>query len=287
MRIVILTGMSGAGKSTALNALEDMGYYCVDNIPPMLLRQFIGIVSMPGTVADKVAIVIDARSQKMFEDFSGYLDELKSLEIPFKLLFLEAETKEIVRRYKESRRRHPLFSDSVDSTESAIALEKKLLLPVHDMADYVIDSTYISAKQLRENIIALLNDDEDVVGGMVISVVSFGFKYGIPSDADLVFDLRCLPNPFYIPLLKEKTGMDAEVYDYVFGFEQANQLAEKLRDLLDFLVPNYIAEGKSRLVIAFGCTGGKHRSVSFARHFTDYLSGKYRKASFSNRDIGK
>ena len=270
MQIVIVTGMSGSGKSSAMDVLEDIGYYCIDNLPPQLLGKFIDICRQTENKIEKLAISVDLRSGKLFGDAYHVLRTLeKTPELDVKVLYLEATDEVIIKRYKETRRKHPLDERFNGSLHSAIAYEREQLLPVKGIADYYIESSYISAAQLKKQIKDIFLDHES--DSLLIKVMSFGFKYGASTEADLMFDVRCLPNPYYIPELKTHTGCEACVQDYVLSFEQSQELLKKLEDLLDFLIPLYIKEGKSRLVIAFGCTGGKHRSVTFAEQIGDHL----------------
>jgi UPF0042 nucleotide-binding protein len=285
MEMIIITGMSGAGKSRVIDTLEDIGYYCVDNMPPVLIRKFAELaMQSEGSIA-KMAIVVDSRGGKMFQAFYEELDLLKQQNIPYKLLFLDCDDAVLVNRYKETRRKHPLLGENTPSLGEAIAKERKLLNPARERADYVIDTTHLAPIQLKEKISSIFLDN--IATGMLINCMSFGFKYGVPNEADLVFDVRCLPNPFYISELKFKTGIDADVREYVMSWQQSQELYKKLVDLIDFLIPLYVSEGKSQLVIAFGCTGGKHRSVTFAELEYQHLLDQDRKVTVNHRDIGK
>ena len=286
MQIVIVTGMSGSGKSSAMDVLEDIGYYCIDNLPPQLLGKFIDICRQTENKIEKLAISVDLRSGKLFGDAYHVLRTLeKTPELDVKVLYLEATDEVIIKRYKETRRKHPLDERFNGSLHSAIAYEREQLLPVKGIADYYIESSYISAAQLKKQIKDIFLDHES--DSLLIKVMSFGFKYGASTEADLMFDVRCLPNPYYIPELKTHTGCEACVQDYVLSFEQSQELLKKLEDLLDFLIPLYLKEGKSRLVIAFGCTGGKHRSVTFAEQIGDHLLANGMRVSKQHRDIGR
>lgn len=286
MQIVIVTGMSGSGKSSAMDVLEDIGYYCIDNLPPQLLGKFIDICRQTENKIEKLAISVDLRSGKLFGDAYHVLRTLeRTPELDVKVLYLEATDEVIIKRYKETRRKHPLDERFNGSLHSAIAYEREQLLPVKGIADYYIESSYISAAQLKKQIKDIFLDHES--DSLLIKVMSFGFKYGASTEADLMFDVRCLPNPYYIPELKMHTGCEACVQDYVLSFEQSQELLKKLEDLLDFLIPLYIKEGKSRLVIAFGCTGGKHRSVTFAEQIGDHLLANGMRVSKQHRDIGR
>ena len=286
MRFVVVTGMSGAGKSQAVNALEDIGYYCVDNMPPKLLVHFFQLrQSQESQFPGKIAIVVDSRGGRMFTDLFRGLEQLKQMGYSYTILYLDARDDVIVTRYKETRRKHPLLDEKHPSMQEALKQERELLRPARDQADYIIDTSLLSAAQLKEQVAALFLKEKKEK--MLITCTSFGFKYGIPSDADLVFDVRCLPNPFYIPELKYKTGLDQQVRDYVCSHEQAQQLYRKIEDLLKFTIPLYEKEGKRQLVVAFGCTGGKHRSVSFAWRTAQVLKAQEENVFVSHRDVRK
>lgn len=282
---MIVTGMSGSGKSSAAKVLEDIGYFCVDNMPPQLIPNFAAICSENGDIR-KVAIVTDIRGGAMFSGLAESVSGLRNTDgIDVKLLFLEAARETLMKRYSETRRLHPLNEMAGGDLSKAIDMEISMLGNVRAHADYIIDSTHLTTAQLKEQIAGLFMDKP--TDRMIVSCMSFGFKYGIPNDADLVFDVRCLPNPFYVPELKRKTGLDAEVRDYVMNSGQSRALEDKIRDMVDFLLPMYVQEGKSRLVIAFGCTGGKHRSITFAKRTADYLADKDVRVSEVHRDIDK
>ena len=261
MRFVVVTGMSGSGKSTALKMLEDAGFYCVDNLPISLVEKFVELISMPNSEISKVALGLDVRSDQYFEDATRILGQLKQTGCSFEILFMEADEKALIKRYKETRRVHPLEPDG--RVEDGVHKERKILENVRGLADYVIDTTHLLTRELKEELDRIFVQNEEY-NSLMITVMSFGFKHGIPVDADLVFDVRFLPNPFYIDQLKEKTGNDKEVQDYVMGFEEAEIFMVKLVDMIKFLVPNYVKEGKYSLVVGIGCTGGKHRSVTLA-----------------------
>lgn len=285
MDFLVVTGLSGAGKSRAVDALEDIGFFCVDNLPPKLISRFAELAQQSDGKLSKIAVVTDVRGGEMFDDFISEIDSLNSSSLKCKLLFLDCNDQVLIRRYKETRRKHPLISRQEVSVERAVADERKLLMQARERADYIIDTSNLSAMQLKERINNIFLDN--ISNSMLINCMSFGFKYGAPSEADLVFDIRCLPNPFYVDELKHKTGLDLPVSEYVLSFPQAKQLLEKLLDLIDFLVPLYLSEGKSQLTIAFGCTGGKHRSVTFAEKLYEHLSEKLIKAAVNHRDILK
>ena len=284
MEILIISGLSGAGKSSAATYLEDMGYFTMDNVPADIVLKFAAFCSQSDGRYDRVALVSDIRSGD--GDFSGLLDAMDRLKQGgdvCRLLFVTADLETIIKRYKETRRRHPLMSDGM-SIEQAMHREEELLRPLRERADVVIDTTQMPAAKLRNELYRIFGD-KSARGKLSVNVMSFGYKYGIPLEADLVFDVRFLPNPFYVPELKHKTGMDSEVYNYVFSFPQTKTFVEKLEGLLSFLLPRYAEEGKSTLVIAVGCTGGHHRSVSVARCLTAYLSGLGYPAFENHRDM--
>ncbi len=285
MQFVIVSGLSGSGKSCAANVLEDIGFYCVDNMPPQLISKFADICAQSEGKIERIAIVTDIRGGEMFFQLADNIKELKERGMDVKILFLDANDEVLVKRYKETRRKHPLDESFHGNLQRAIGAEREILRSVREAADYYVDTSYLSTSQFKEQINSIFLDN--LSDSMIIKVMSFGFKYGAPNEADLVFDVRCLPNPFYIAELKPYTGQDAPVSDYVMQFEQSKKLLEKLEDLIDFLVPLYIHEGKSQLVIAFGCTGGKHRSVTFAEKIYSYISKENYRVRISHRDITK
>lgn len=261
MRFVVVTGMSGGGKSTAFKMLEDLGFYCVDNLPVPLIEKFLELIVTPGSEITKVALGLDVRADQPFNDVQKILEKLKAEGYVFEVLFMDASDSVLIKRYKETRRVHPLSPDG--RIEDGVEKERKILEDMKRKADYVIDTSNLLTRELKEEMdrIFVLNEEYN---SLMVTILSFGFKNGIPADADLVFDVRFLPNPFYIDELKHKTGNDQEVQDYVMSFSEASDFMEKLVDMLTFLVPNYIKEGKYQLVIGIGCTGGKHRSVTLA-----------------------
>lgn len=261
MRFVIVTGMSGGGKSTVLKMLEDAGFYCVDNLPISLVEKFVELISMPNSEVSKVVLGLDVRSDQSFKDATRVLETLKQKGYQFEILFMDADDNVLIKRYKETRRVHPLAPDG--RVEDGIRMERKVLENIRKQADYVIDTTNLLTRELKEELHRIFVENEEY-NSLMVTVMSFGFKYGIPADADLVFDVRFLPNPFYIDELKHKTGNDREVQDYVMNNEESTIFMDKLTDMIQFLIPNYVKEGKYRLVIAIGCTGGKHRSVTLA-----------------------
>ena len=286
MRLVIVTGLSGAGKSTALKMLEDARYFCVDNLPIPLVGKFVSLMS--GSQEEDVqnaAIGIDARSGKALEEFEVVLDKLKAEGHTFEILFLDAEDKVLVKRYKESRRSHPLALNG--RVDDGIRQERQKTEFLRKRADYIIDTTHLLTRELKKELNNIFVDNGKF-SNMMISVLSFGFKYGIPEDADLVFDVRFLPNPYYVDELRPLTGQDEGVFNYVMDNEIARQFAAKLDDMVKFLIPNYAKEGKTNLVIAVGCTGGKHRSVTLARVLYDRLHAERGYGiRLEHRDIGK
>ena len=282
MELLIVTGLSGAGKSQAIHTLEDIGYFCFDNIPAELLLDFLERCRKAGR-AGRFAAVLDVRSNAYSGDVGESVQTLAEAGYAVKVLFLDAADDVLLRRYKETRRPHPLIHGEVYTLAQALVVERQLLASVREHADYLLDTSNLSAAQLRERIIALFGNPEE--SSMKITILSFGYKHGVPADADLVFDVRCLPNPFYIPSLRSLTGCDAPVYDYVFSFEGAGGLYSRVRSLLEYSLPLYQREGKSSLVIAFGCTGGHHRSVSFARRLAAELDGKGETVALMHRDV--
>ena len=283
MNLLIVSGLSGAGKSVAMNALEDIGFFCIDNIPAALLPSITAFSKAGDNQLKRVALCMDIRGCRTPEEIEEALSQLDAQRIEYEILFLDAPDDVLMRRYSETRRRHPLMSDGM-TIEQAMHREQELLRPLREHADFVIDTTLMPAAKLRNELYGLFGD-KSARGKLSVNVVSFGFKYGIPLEADLVFDVRFLPNPFYVPELKHKTGMDSEVYDYVFSFPQTKTFIDKLEGMLSFLLPLYAEEGKSTLVIAVGCTGGHHRSVSVARCIASYLTALGYPAFENHRDI--
>lgn len=283
MELIIITGLSGAGKSKVINALEDIGYYCVDNMPPMLLDEFADMYYTPDKKPlQKTAVVVDARSGKMFRSIFAELEDLRRRRLPYKILYLDASTEILLQRFKETRRRHPLLEECGGDLQKAIEEERSLLAEVHEIADYTIDTSKLAPSVLRERVVSIFDDGASP--SMLISCMSFGFRNGIPPEADLVFDVRCLPNPFYVAELREHNGTEKCVYDYVMDAPESREFMQKLEDMLTFAVPLYIKEGKSQLVIAVGCTGGRHRSVATACRLGRFLREKGYKVDISHRD---
>jgi RNase adapter protein RapZ len=281
--LVVITGMSGAGKTVAIQSLEDLGYFCVDNLPPTLLPKFLELMKESNGKMNKVALVMDLRGREFFDKICDALDQLGENEwIVPRILFLDARDTTLVTRYKETRRSHPLAAS--DSPLKGIQLERELLQEVKGRAHLTLDTSDLKPKQLRERIIHYFSVDKPEV--FTISVTSFGFKHGVPIDADLVFDVRFLPNPFYIEHMRPMTGLDEEVSSYVMKFNETHKFLEKLLDLIEFMLPHYKREGKSQLVLAIGCTGGQHRSVTLTEYLGKHFSAEY-KTHVSHRDIEK
>lgn len=285
MNLLIVTGMSGAGKSLAVNALEDLGYYCVDNIPPALIPAFVDLGKRGSENFENLAVVTDARGGDWFSEIENTLKLLKERDVKYQILFLDAGNEVLVRRYKENRRKHPLCSDSDITVAEAVEKERKLLSFLRLCADHVIDTSIISPLQLKERLSALFFGNSN--NGFAVQCMSFGFKYGTLSDADILIDARCLPNPYYDAALRSLTGLDEGVREYVLSTFEAKEYAKKLIDFIDCAVPLYSKEGKSKLSIAIGCTGGKHRSVTFAEIINKHLKEKGYHSVTVHRDINK
>lgn len=285
MRFVIVTGLSGAGKTEATRSLEDLGYFCVDNLPPKLIPKFAEACLQSQGKIDKVALVIDIRGGIFFDDLFESLLYLKENEFKYEILFLEASDEILVKRFKESRRSHPLAPTGRVIT--GIEEERKKLRELKNRADNIIDTSRYAIKDLRGKINVLYGDGVHFEKQLSITVLSFGFKYGIPTDSDLVFDVRFLPNPFYIPELKPFSGNDEPVQKYVLEHEETKGFLQKLEDMVLFLIPNYVKEGKRQLIISIGCTGGRHRSVSIANALHEKLSTSGYKTSIDHRDINE
>lgn len=271
MRFVVVTGMSGGGKSTALRMLEDAGFYCVDNLPVLLIEKFVELIATPGSEVTKVALGLDVRADQAFEDVQKVLENLKTKGYKFEILFMEANDYTLLKRYKETRRMHPLSQNG--RIEDGVKKEREILNDIREKSDYVIDTSNLLTRELKEELDRIFIQNKEY-NSLMITILSFGFKHGIPADADLVFDVRFLPNPFYIDELKHKTGNDKEVQDYVMSFPEAHTFIEKLTDMIEFLIPNYVKEGKYQLVIGIGCTGGKHRSVTLANKLYESMKNK-------------
>ena len=285
MKFVILTGMSGAGKSTAIKMMEDMGFFCVDNLPIPLLEKFVELSSLQSAKLQKVAVGIDIRSGQALGEMKEILERIRAKGAGYEILFLDAEDSVLVKRYKETRRNHPLSGG--ERVDKGIEEERSRLKFLKEQADYIIDTSQLLTRELKIELEKIFIQNQDYKN-LFITILSFGFKYGIPADSDLVFDVRFLPNPYYVEGLRAKTGNDKEIQDYVFQYEEAHTFLDKLEDMLNFLIPNYIAEGKNQLVISIGCTGGKHRSVTLANALYERLSGqKGYGLKIEHRDIGK
>ncbi len=285
MRFVVVTGMSGAGKSTALKMLEDAGYYCVDNLPVPLIGKFAELCLVPNSEIEKVALGIDVRNGRGFDELTKVLDDMKIANIPYEVLFFESDDAVLIKRYKETRRTHPLAGDG--HVEDGIERERTKLAGIKERADYIMDTSHMLTRELKSELDKIFVNNQNYKN-LYVSIISFGFKYGIPSDADLVFDVRFLPNPYYYEELKHKSGNDREVQDFVMSFSEAEVFLQKLEDMLTFLLPKYTLEGKNQLVITIGCTGGKHRSVTLANALYERMA-KYTDYGFKleHRDIEK
>lgn len=286
MQLLIVTGISGAGKSSVMDVMEDIGYYCIDNIPPKLISKFVDLCRQSESAITKVAVAVDIRTGDMFAEIFRSWQKLKSeADVEVKVLFIDANQRVIINRYKETRRKHPLQEKFSGNMKAAIDYEYSQLSQLREIADFYIDTTEFATAQLKEHIKSIFLEKSS--DSLLIQVMSFGFKYGIPSDCDLVFDVRCLPNPYYVDELRPQTGCDLSVREFVMGFTQSQELFAKLSDLIDYLIPLYIHEGKSQLVIGFGCTGGKHRSITFAELMAKHLSENDYRVQKYHRDIAK
>lgn len=284
MEVLLISGLSGAGKSRAAKFMEDMGYYTVDNVPAELILQFSEFCAASGSRFDRVALVSDIRGgSEGFPSILETIEQLRAQGVVCRLLFLSADAETIVRRYKETRRSHPLMRRG-ETIEDAARREEELLRPLRERADFVIDTTQLPSSKLRSELYSLFGDRAQL-DKLSVSVVSFGYKYGVPIEADLVFDVRFTPNPFYVPELRALSGADRPVADYVFSFEQTRVFMDKLRDMMDFLLPLYRAEGKTMLVLAVGCTGGRHRSVAIARALAESVERLGYAVSLYHRDM--
>lgn len=285
MRFVIVTGMSGAGKSTAMKIMEDMGFFCIDNLPIPLLDKLVDFTTNFHTEMQKIAIGVDARSGERLDTVKDMLEILRGKDASYEILFLDAEDSVLVKRYKETRRNHPLAPG--ERVDKGIGKERKKLAYLKKEADYIIDTSRLLTRELKAELERIFIQDEDFQN-LFVTILSFGFKYGIPADSDIVMDVRFLPNPYYIEELRPKTGNDVEIQQYVMQHEDAAIFLDKLEDLVKFLIPRYISEGKNQLVISIGCTGGKHRSVTLANEFYKRLDGsKEYGLKIEHRDIGK
>lgn len=284
MRFLIVSGMSGAGKSTTLKMLEDIGFFCVDNLPIKLIKKFAELCINSEQGLNKVALGIDMRSGNVFDELFNILRELEAKRINYEILFLEASDHILVKRYKETRRKHPLVNEG--RIQDGIKKERDILNHIKEQSNYIIDTTNLLTRELKSEINKIFLEGKKY-SSLIVTILSFGFKNGIPSDSDLVYDVRFIPNPFYISELKDKTGNEKEIQDYVMQWEVAQKFIEKLEDMISFLIPNYIAEGKNHLVISIGCTGGKHRSVTLANELFNRLHKYGYSIKIYHRDIGK
>lgn len=283
MRFVIITGLSGAGKTHALRCLEDFGYYCIDNMPPVLIPKFAELCNNSQGKLDKIAVVCDIRSGDMFSQLFDALDEIKKNGYTYEILFMNADDNALIKRYKETRRKHPLSIKG--RLADAIALERRLLEDIYKHADNIINTTNYTQKQSRAELSAIFEGDD--CAAITINVLSFGFKYGLPLDSDMVFDARFLPNPYYVEELKGHTGLEDCVSDYVMKYEQSKKFLKMMEDMIDFLLPQFVEEGKKHLVIAIGCTGGKHRSVTLAEKLHNHLKENGNYVTAIHRDYKK
>ena len=284
INILIITGLSGAGKTQAVRSLEDLGFFCVDNLPPALIPKFAELCSQSEGKVNKIALVIDIRGGEFFNDLFQALEDLKAMGVYYEILFLEASDEVLVKRFKETRRRHPLTPQG--SVIDGISLERKRLRELRGRADIIFDTSGLTPHQLKEEILNIWGKDNRKKG-LSITIMSFGYKYGIPLDTDLLMDVRFLPNPYYVPELKLLTGSDPEVQEYVFKSPACREFLTKYFDLLKFLIPNYIREGKAHLVIAIGCTGGRHRSMALANRLGQLLQEEDYQVTVKHRDINK
>ncbi|HCL4446475.1 TPA: RNase adapter RapZ [Clostridium botulinum] len=285
MRFVIVTGLSGAGKTQAIRSLEDLGFFCVDNLPPTLIPKFAEACYQTEGKIKKIALVIDIRGGKFFDDLFESLKYLKEEGYKYEILFLDASDEVLIKRFKESRRKHPLSPDG--RILNGISMERNRLREVKDRADNIINTSELATRELREAINEIYGEHDQIENQLIITVLSFGFKHGIPLDSDLVFDVRFLPNPYYIKELKQYSGKDKKVSDYVMGFDVTNKFVNRLEDMLNFLIPNYFKEGKRQLIISIGCTGGRHRSVAIANAIYEGLKSKGHKVNIDHRDINE
>ena len=284
MEFLIVSGLSGAGKSTVMSILEDSGFFCVDNLPPVLIPKFAEVCLAGAGSYERVAMVCDIRGGENFRSLFDALAELDAMEFSHKILFVEADDATILRRYKETRRLHPLQAEA-GSLIQAVERERKVMAPVRERADYVISTSSQPVKKLRGQLLDMFGARGGNGAEMSITVTSFGYKYGLPMEADLVFDVRFLPNPFYVQELKDQTGLDAGVRDFVFDCKETGEFMERVQSLMAFLLPHFVEEGKSALVVAVGCTGGRHRSVAITHALTEYIQSLGYSAAETHRDM--
>lgn len=284
MELLIVSGLSGAGKSVAMNALEDIGFFCIDNVPAGLLPSITAFSKAGDNQLERVALSMDVRGCRSREQIETALQQLDEQKTPYKILFLDAPDDVLMRRYSETRRRHPISIAEGISTRDAFLKERQILQPLKERADYTINTGLLSTSQNKERICDLFLKNGGAKNAMRLTIMSFGFKFGLPPEADLVLDVRCLPNPFYVPELKHKTGLDQEVVDFVMGHPEAQELLHRYENFLQYALPLYVKEGKSQLTIAVGCTGGKHRSITFARKLAAYCTALGYEPGVQHRD---
>ena len=283
MEFIIISGMSGAGKSRAADVLEDLGYYCVDNMPVALLPKFAELCLATRGRYERVALVADVREKEGFDELLQALDNLWEMDCTYRILYLETDVPTLVQRYKETRRKHPL-AEKAGSIQQAVEAERVLLSDIRERADFVINTTGLTLGQLQQELYKIFVGPA-AARPLQVNVMAFGFKYGIPIESDLVFDVRFLPNPYYIAELRHQTGLDKPVYDFVFGYQETRDFMARLEDLIGFLLPKYVEEGKTMLVIGVGCTGGQHRSVAITRALADFIRRKGYQATDNHRDM--
>ena len=284
MELLIVSGLSGAGKSVAMNALEDIGYFCIDNVPAGLLPSITAFSKAGDNQLERVALSMDVRGCRSREQIEAALQQLDDQKTPYKILFLDAPDDVLMRRYSETRRRHPISIAEGISPRDAFLKERQILQPLKERADYTINTGLLSTSQNKERICDLFLKNGGAKNAMRLTIMSFGFKFGLPPEADLVLDVRCLPNPFYVPELKHKTGLDQEVVDFVMSHPEAQELLHRYENFLQYALPLYVKEGKSQLTIAVGCTGGKHRSITFARKLAEYCTSLGYEPGVQHRD---
>ena len=287
MELLIVSGLSGAGKSVAMNALEDIGFFCIDNVPAGLLPSITAFSKAGDNQLERVALSMDVRGCRSREQIETALQQLDEQKTPYKILFLDAPDDVLMRRYSETRRRHPISIAEGISTRDAFLKERQTLQPLKERANYTINTGLLSTSQNKERICDLFMKNGGAKNAMRLTIMSFGFKFGVPPEADLVLDVRCLPNPFYVPELKHKTGLDQEVVDYVMNSEASQELLRRYESMLEYALPLYVKEGKSQLMIAVGCTGGKHRSITFARKIGEFCEKLGYAPSVQHRDVNR
>ena len=287
MELLIVSGLSGAGKSVAMNALEDIGFFCIDNVPAGLLPSITAFSKAGDNQLERVALSMDVRGCRSREQIETALQQLDDQKTPYKILFLDAPDDVLMRRYSETRRRHPISIAEGISTRDAFLKERQILQPLKERANYTINTGLLSTSQNKERICDLFMKNGGAKNAMRLTIMSFGFKFGLPPEADLVLDVRCLPNPFYVPELKHKTGLDQEVVDFVMSHPEAQELLRRYENFLQYALPLYVKEGKSQLTIAVGCTGGKHRSITFARKIAEYCKQLGYQTGIQHRDAAR